>query len=390
MLDELLYGDYNKVSIQKPVITISVPRGGTTSFHRTLALDERFVTPNMLELVMPFLSLHKLVLKLNQLSPGAVKKLEQFLKWINGVTPAVDARHPISLLAPDADDILLGEWHWISVGAVRTFPVAEYWKKHYQMNLHDKERRERSLLLHKRLCQKILYHRGGHSDVTTTSERPDDRPRRHCRLLLRSHLSPCIQDFKRVYPDAHIVGILRDPVDVLQSFAGLSTTAVLACTGINMLDDNCDLVNNDGSRSNNNNNNNNNNNRSASKIPWPQLFVEILSDMMGNEISLYDERDIIHVENPWKGRCHHVSFEEFKNDPLKALEYLYKQTELPLTQQMQLSVQKGLAHHESYKTRHAYQNPTLMEMNLDKETYLNLPNVRRYGELLQERKLKER
>ena len=114
-LDEVLYGrPYRNITIRKPLLTISVPRAGTTSFHRTLALD------TMLELVMPFICVHQLVMAMQRYCPTIViSRLEDFLKYWNYVTVDVEARHPISLLTPDADDILLGEWHWVSVGAVR-------------------------------------------------------------------------------------------------------------------------------------------------------------------------------------------------------------------------------------------------------------------------------
>jgi hypothetical protein len=55
LLDEWLYPEYRQVEIKAPIIIVSVPRAGTTSFHRTIALDEdQLVTPTMLELVLPF------------------------------------------------------------------------------------------------------------------------------------------------------------------------------------------------------------------------------------------------------------------------------------------------------------------------------------------------
>jgi len=337
-IDDIFYGGYINVNICKPLIIISVPRGGTTSFHRTLSLDERFVTPTMLELVVPFLCLHKLVYGLNRVAPKVIQRLELFLKWINGVTPAVEARHPIQLLAPDADDILLGEWHWISVGAVRTFPVADKWLQCYQMDTHTPTQRQRSLQLHQRMCQKILYHRGNNNT----------------RLLLRSHLSPCIPDFQQMYPDATVVGILRDPVDALQSFAGLSRAAIEAATGVDVL--------------------------AKKDSPWPSLFVHILSDMMSRESLLYGKSK--DNKSPWTGRCHYVTFSDFKNDPVQALENPFLQTKSPMTMQLKSAVEKGLKHHETYKVRHSYNNPTLEEMNIERNDFLQLPGVIRYGKLL--------
>lgn len=359
-IDEIFFKSYRTIPIVQPLITISVPRGGTTSFHRTLALDDRFVTPSMLELVMPFLCLLKLVYGLQRMAPTVIQLLETFLKRINGVTPDVEARHPISLFAPDADDILLGEWHWISVGAVRTFPVASFWRRHYQMDAHSKLQRKRSLLLHQRMCQKVLYHRGGHDDDNESNSSSKKR------LLLRSHLSPCVPDFQKLYPDATIIGILRDPLDVLRSFAGLSQVAVKAATGVDMLAA-----------------------TQSSSSPWPPLFVKILSDMTARESLLYggdsDETGSETFDNnPWTGQCHYITFAEFKKDPVQALETVFAKIQLPLTPQMKKAVHQGLGHHETYKTRHTYTNPTLKDMDIDQNYFLELPGVARYSKLLKQ------
>ena len=140
---------------------------------------------------------------------------ETFLKYVNGVTKEVESRHPIGLFEPDADDILLGEFHWVSVGCLRTFPIPydNYWYNQYKMN--NVKEKQRSLTLHQYMCQKILYTRGSGSSGSDSK-----------RLLLRSHLSPCINEFQELYPDATIVGIVRNPIDVLRSFFGLSRCVI--------------------------------------------------------------------------------------------------------------------------------------------------------------------
>jgi hypothetical protein len=318
------------------------------------------------------------------------------LKYMNHVTKDVEARHPISLLAPDADDILLGEWHWVSVGAVRTFPVAEYWYKHYVMmhnnnNANDQkeeEERRRSMQLHYRMCQKVLYN----STCTTTTTCTDSSRRsRNHRLLLRSHLSPCIRDFQELYPDAVIVGIVRDPVDVLRSFAGLSAAAVLAATGVDML---ATAAKNETSTP-----------ITGAHGPtphetrrFPQIMVDILSDMMERESKLYNNNDDDGKyyddddnKSPWHGRCHYVTFTDFQSNPLACLQRLYAQMDMQMTRPMELALQSSkndtgddyLRQFESYKTRHVYQNPTLAELEVDEAEFLNLASVKRYSQLLQ-------
>lgn len=354
MIDELLFGNYRDVEIRKPIITISVPRAGTTSFHRTLAMDERFVTPTMLELVIPFLCVQKLIHALRLVSPLLVSYLEQFLKYLNGITAELEARHPISLFMPDADDILLGEWHWVSVGACRTFPAANYWVRHYQMDLFPSEERRRSLLFHRRMCQKVLHNRG--------HEKP-------CRLLLRSHLSCCIEDFQVLYPDAVVVGIIRDPVDVLRSFAGLSAMAIFTATGKDILAEIETELPKESAKDA----------KLTTKPLWSAAFEQILSDMMGREGSLYggDNR------GAWKGRCHFVTFHDFKNEPLETLESLYEKSGLSITHQFRKDIREGIAHHETYKKRHVYHNPTLAELGVRESEYKSLPAVNTYANLLE-------
>mmetsp|Transcript_1680 Transcript_1680/g.2975 ORF Transcript_1680/g.2975 Transcript_1680/m.2975 type:complete len:90 (+) Transcript_1680:738-1007(+) len=54
-------------------------------------------------------------------------------------------------------------------------------------------------------------------------------------LLLRSHLCSCIENFRSLYPQAKFVSIVRHPVDVLESFAGLSTNAIRSSMNFDLL-----------------------------------------------------------------------------------------------------------------------------------------------------------
>ena len=426
IFDELFYSVYRSIPIVKPVITISLPRAGTTSFHRILSLDDRFVTPNMIELVLPFVCLQKLLHTLNARYPHFVQQVETFLKYVNGVTQDVEARHPVGLFLPDADDILLGEYHWTSVGSIRTCPIPydNYWYNQYKMQ--DRSSMKRSLLFHQRVCQKILYNRGtsyNSSDCHMTDQTQQQSNRKK-RLLLRSHLSPCIDEFQTMYPDATIVGIVRDPIDILRSFSGLSKSVIYAASNglvdmvpemttaedavtreqLNFLhikkqttSDTMFLTATSSSSSD-----------SSSSVatssfvgrdedddtyrnPWSQLFVKILNDMMHNEAKLYiesddndDESSDIHSINNWKGRCHYVTFPDFKSDPLEAMRTVYEQIDdenFTMTEQFQNAIRNDLMDHETYKQRHAYRNPTLESMGIAKEDYLNLPGVKLYSKL---------
>jgi hypothetical protein len=337
VIDEVFFSGFHKIDIVEPIIVVSVPRAGTTSFHRMLALDERFATPRMLELVMPFICVHKVLYCLKNRFPAALARIELVLKWISGVTPAVEARHPVGLFLPDAE-----VWHWVGIGAMRTFPVAKYWYKHYAFCDID---RSRSMRFHQTLCKKSMYNQG-HGNK---------------RLLLRSHLSHCFEDFQLLYPDAIYAGIIRDPVAVLRSMAGLSICIAKHTSGVNLLaSPTIDTELLDRSKG----------------TAWAGLFVAVLSDMMGREAEVYGKSS----QN--LKRSSYVKFPHFKDNPLIELGKLYTDIGIPMTVQFEWAIQQGLRHHETYKIRQRYENPSLEDLNVDVAEYLNLPSVRRYSCLL--------
>ena len=89
LLDEWLYPEYRQVEIKAPIIIVSVPRAGTTSFHRTIALDEdQLVTPTMLELVLPF-CVYKRSSEAAFRRSKMLQRLEACLKHLSGITPGI-------------------------------------------------------------------------------------------------------------------------------------------------------------------------------------------------------------------------------------------------------------------------------------------------------------
>jgi hypothetical protein len=96
-IDEVLFASYRTGHISKPVILLSVPRAGTTSFHRTLALDPNLITPRTSEIVMPFICVNIILHYLQDRFPSFLNRIENILKKLNGVTQDVEDRHPLLL-----------------------------------------------------------------------------------------------------------------------------------------------------------------------------------------------------------------------------------------------------------------------------------------------------
>ena len=358
-IDEVLFASYRTGHISKPVILLSVPRAGTTSFHRTLALDPNLITPRTSEIVMPFICVNIILNYLQDRYPSFLNRIENILKKLNGVTQAVEDRHPISLFSPEADDVLMGEWHWVAVGAIRTFPVLRYWWEHYNFSSFDTLERNRILSFHSSVCKKVLYLRGISGGGIGMK-----------RLLLRSHLSPCIDDFKKLYLDAIFIGIFRNPVDVLRSFAGLSDIVIYSATGVRMLQP---LHHHTTGEESKFKCSPNTIDRTNLKI-WPDGMQVILDDMMGREARLHSESIGFHTGK--------ITFHEFKDDPVASIKTLYQQVGLEMRDEFVSNMKPRLDTHWEYKKDHQYHNPTFSEMGVDEDRFLSMPGVKLYSSML--------
>lgn len=389
-IDELLFSSYQLIQIKRPVITISVPRAGTTSLHCNLAKDPNLATPQTSEFVMPFICVNILLHQLHQRIPLVLAKVEQVLKYLNGVTSEVEARHPVSLFSPEADDVLLGEWHWVSVGSVRTFPVLENWWNNYDFSSFHMEERRRIMNFHSRICKKVLYLRSrSRSDLSGSDG--------DLRLLLRSHLSTCIDDFIEMYPDAIFVGILRDPIDVLRSFAGLSNAVVQGATGVQMLpqimsgegmEDTC--MNKVKSRDENIPLQKKRHLNKFEMKTWPEGMQLILEDMMGREANLFNTcgsefKNKTGVEVKGGISSGWIHFSSFKDDPVAAIQNLYATVGMQMSAEFKANLMQDahIQEHTKYKAKHVYSNPTLEKMGVNEEQFLALPGVKLYKGLFE-------
>ena len=404
-IDEVLFSSYKSTLIKEPIIFISVPRAGTTSLHSMLARDSNtLVSPTTSEFVLPFLSIQYILEYLHRTYPNTLQSIEGILKKLNGVTKEVEQRHPVSLFHPEADDVLIGEWHWSAVGSLRTFPSLNHWYDHYDFSSFCEEERARILEFHSLVCKKVFYHRGGKQGEKSK------------RLLIRSHLSAFFDDFKTMYPDASFIGIMRDPKQVLESFAGLSDTIIYHATGYKMLPFFHDKSTtsskahlhvkqyessgselkakrkvNDNNRTSGRFQQNNPYRKETSS--WPNAFCAILSDMMGREARLHSviRSRSLSPDSSSSLKSGVISFQNFKENPLRAVSELYQSIGImKMDQEFVSSVSKHVAlnHHSEYKKRHNYLNPSLHELGIEENDFNSLDGVSAYIDLMNS--LKER
>jgi hypothetical protein len=208
LLDDVLFPDYRKQEIKAPVFIVGNPRSGTTFLHRLLAQDdENFTWMRTWEILLaPSITQRKIIEELRGLdrllgSPVSRLVLAQQRRWQRENT-----LHKIALEAPEEDaHLLLHIWSTIlarlysgvldGLGAWIRFDTAM-----------PESEKQRVMEFYIKCLQRHQYARGGSN--------------RHY-LAKNPTFSPKIDTLYRYFPDAKIVYLARNPLNVIPSFASM-------------------------------------------------------------------------------------------------------------------------------------------------------------------------
>lgn len=209
LIDEILYPQYRQVKLDNSVFLVGAFRTGSTSLHRLLSKDEeRFITPKLIEILMPFIWFQCIWEKLQKVFGERfdARVDRSFRKVIGEETYE---RHPMNVNMADEDDFLLSLFYKVGWYAGTAFPHPGAWMKSgmfYELPEHE---REKCLEFYERSMQKILWRRGvraGHPDRV---------------ILSKSHLISLMPGFQRRFPGAKITGLVRHPANTFASWFGL-------------------------------------------------------------------------------------------------------------------------------------------------------------------------
>ena len=179
--------------IQAPVVITGMPRSGTTFLHRLLLQDPGTIAPLLFQLVYPYGS---------QASPFATALRKRWvsvqLALFRMLAPELNSLHPVAVDAPEeCTDIIAQVFKSLRFDAMYRVPSYNSWLEH--SGFLDAYR------FHRRFLQ--------HLDCQF--------PGRRWILKSPDHLF-ALDDIRKVYPDAHLVLVHRDPVRVLASVAKLT------------------------------------------------------------------------------------------------------------------------------------------------------------------------
>jgi len=170
-----------------------MPRSGTTFLHRLILQDPGTIAPLLFQLVYPYGS---------QASPFGTALRKRWvsvqLALFRMLAPELNSLHPVAVDAPEeCTDIIAQVFKSLRFDAMYRVPSYNSWLEH--SGFLDAYR------FHRRFLQ--------HLDCQF--------PGRRWILKSPDHLF-ALDDIRKVYPDAHLVLVHRDPVRVLASVAKLT------------------------------------------------------------------------------------------------------------------------------------------------------------------------
>lgn len=202
-LDDIFFAGYKKQPIEKPIFIIGNYRSGSTFLHRLLSRDkETFTSLRTWEIfITPSITQRKISQFIAKLDAMFGSPLKKFLLNIDAKGLGKVKIHRISLFQPEEDEnILLHAWSTSFAGFM--FPFLEEMPPYtfYDEALPAKEK-QAIMAFYRSMVQRHLYFDGGKRHFA--SKNPA--------------FSAKIETLVEFFPDARILYLARNPLDMLPS-----------------------------------------------------------------------------------------------------------------------------------------------------------------------------
>lgn len=206
--DQIFFTSYDEVKIKEPVFIVGNPRSGTTFLQRLLARDqETFLSMRTWEILLaPSITVRRVFWSLSRLDERLGQPLAHLLGMLEESWQEDNVVHRIALRAPEEDEYLLVHIFstlkiWLYVGMLDEAERYTYFDS--QMPDSDKER---ILGFYKSCLQRHLY---AHRQID-----------KHY-LAKDPHFSPMVDTLYEHFPDAKIIYLARNPLDMIPSYISL-------------------------------------------------------------------------------------------------------------------------------------------------------------------------
>jgi len=201
-LDHILYPEFRRQKIRQPVFIIAPPRSGTTFLQKLLAKNRGTFAPVLMyQTIFPSITIQKIIQSVALASRQKGGLLFDISSWIERhCFGGWDGMHKMRFAEPEEDDGYF-VYTFVTEAIYLLFPfVRALWGAGFADDLPPRQRRR--LMRYYRSClQRHLYLNGPEKIL----------------LSKATQLSGSIECLKAEFPDAHIVNILRNPVESIPS-----------------------------------------------------------------------------------------------------------------------------------------------------------------------------
>ena len=202
-LDEILFPDFRNQPIEKPLFILGNFRSGSTFLHRLLSRDEEnFISLRTWDIfITPSITQRKIAGLLSKLDSHVGYPLHKLIKTIDRHTLYRVDIHHISFFEPEEDEnILLHTWSTFFILVMFPFLDALPPYQYFDEAIPEKERKQ-IMNFYRECIQRHLYATGGNRHFV--SKNPA--------------FSAKIQTLMEFFPDARIIYLVRNPLDMLPS-----------------------------------------------------------------------------------------------------------------------------------------------------------------------------
>jgi hypothetical protein len=208
LLDDVFFPGYRKQEIKAPLFIVGNPRSGTTFLHRLLAQDEEnFTWMQTWEILLaPSITQRKVVEALSGLDRRLGRPVSRRINAQQQRWQRKNTLHKVALHAPEEDAyLLLHIWStimvWLYSGVLTGLDA---WAR-FDTAMTEREK-QRVMDFYVKCLQRHQYAHGGDS---------------HHYLAKNPTFSPKIDALYEHFPDAKIIYLARNPLDVIPSFASM-------------------------------------------------------------------------------------------------------------------------------------------------------------------------
>ena len=185
-------------TIERPIFIAGLPRSGTTFLHRMMIEDPNNRAPSVWQTVSPYRDPRA---KKDQ-PDRRIAQVQRQLKLFEWMAPEFRALHPLDATSPqECSEILAHVFRSMRFDSNYNIPTYRAWLD------ADESRHFPAYAFHKRFLQHLQHQ--------------DPEPGGQWVLKCPEHVF-ALSAIRRIYPDARIVFVHRDPVKVLLSVAKLT------------------------------------------------------------------------------------------------------------------------------------------------------------------------